>query len=1305
MRHIKSKSVIFFLSAFLIAASSFFTACDNFMNAGAIRKEIEEAIAYNNAQGCTIIFKAEIETGEFIGSLERTVKEGYETEVQFELNTDDYVFDKLEAVSQEDKKSSRADCVEIVEIERNDKKGRYKYTIKLLHHSDILIRPVCKKIPKLDSIAPESKKTFYSQDEEIKFSFNKPVDINSFGDFSCISIYTDDNVSLNQYFNFSTPVFSSDHKTLTIQTLPGNPILSPSDARSTLTVQVDYDFTTILDSEDGMSFKDKGTHAYKINKTSADLKPITISLQADPLYGHFLSSNVTNNYVDYSFDVQFQLNSTDYKFIRFEAVSSNNTSVILDCSEIGAVVFDEENGIYKAPVKITEQRNDIIIRPVCYMLPAVESYTPTDSNQLNYTNTSIVITFSMIMNMNPETIDEYLTILCDADVMNSYFEKSVTETGNKTILTLLPKAELLKNYITSKNPISILLDVSLPSDISAIKEGVVLPLKQDAKASFSVKYKPEIDSTPPGIQDFFATRHEITSKTAKNLSQNYKFELQTINDRWGWTPELITKNMTNDTIYLYGQFVHEKNTIKEVCVKETYMKNESSERSVETVYNAQNSNVEFFTDERGNTFFCVKHKFKGARAYDDTIHIDCYVTDNLGVNSESVSFSTYRKYPYLDDILYYNLYLSKDDIYDESVFDIAYYEENVKRFKISYDPHYDEDGAFIDYAAYMYYEDDEYDEESDDDIRQPNTEYKNYYDAYTFECDYIDKDGILKKNQPLTNDKDEMCFYIDLDVNSVNGLKVLLRVKDDVGNVVEKELVFPIPCVITNFSKNGNTATMTCAPSFQMENENLVLCSFMIWDLEEDKTPKKLIDETGGDTTELEIKFVSGKTYKMIPCYKQLVEYNCYLCGDISELSYTINSTINNAPDVEVVGEPICRKGRVVPNATTSGDKFYMDVIVNIAEDSWEHFDNIYLTYNQSRYYYPEIYFPKGETSVSFEREIGVMYNEDTIITVYGIIGTSRSTGIDCSISKFTGADYDYKSPNIEVERINPDCFEVTMTDYESGMDYGYIENILDENGNYKYTFPNTKPSANETTWSRRIKVWEIPSSDRIEAVGFDKKGNKGQGFGDYIQTVTREVPWYYRIGNKTSSSITIDSRDAYLTVFKMVGNEWQHVSDLAYGTKSVDYTTYPYYYYYRTTFNSSSCQNIFIRVLDTYYSPFSPCGYIWTGSQSNTGDYDLLLPNGSSKTSVGVSSDAPVFVQTYSTKLPYSECKDWAAAIWDSNNIKILGGKILTFSSSDHSSKRYSIPMDQIENGECYVVIAHFADGSTAMSEVMQKP
>ena len=129
MRYIKSKSNPFFLSFFLIIVTSLiFTSCDNFMNAGAIRKDIEDAIAFNNAQACDITLKMDSDKmGEFLGATQKTLHKGYAVEIQFEINTSEYRFETLEAVSFEDKSVSRNDCVKLTELERNDEKGKYKY--------------------------------------------------------------------------------------------------------------------------------------------------------------------------------------------------------------------------------------------------------------------------------------------------------------------------------------------------------------------------------------------------------------------------------------------------------------------------------------------------------------------------------------------------------------------------------------------------------------------------------------------------------------------------------------------------------------------------------------------------------------------------------------------------------------------------------------------------------------------------------------------------------------------------------------------------------------------------------------------------------------------------------------------------------------------------------------------------------------------------------------------------------------------------------------------------------------------------
>ena len=57
---------------------------------------------------------------------------------------------------------------------------------------------------------------------------------------------------------------------------------------------------------------------------------------------------------------------------------------------------------------------------------------------------------------------------------------------------------------------------------------------------------------------------------------------------------------------------------------------------------------------------------------------------------------------------------------------------------------------------------------------------------------------------------------------------------------------------------------------------------------------------------------------------------------------------------------------------------------------------------------------------------------------------------------------------------------------------------------------------------------------------------------------------------------------------------------------------------------------------------------------------------------------------------------------VWEHNH-KYIGDKIMQF-SENVTAKKYTIPLDEIESGDCYCVVVHFADGTSAASEVMCK-
>ena len=78
-----------------------------------------------------------------------------------------------------------------------------------------------------------------------------------------------------------------------------------------------------------------------------------------------------------------------------------------------------------------------------------------------------------------------------------------------------------------------------------------------------------------------------------------------------------------------------------------------------------------------------------------------------------------------------------------------------------------------------------------------------------------------------------------------------------------------------------------------------------------------------------------------------------------------------------------------------------------------------------------------------------------------------------------------------------------------------------------------------------------------------------------------------------------------------------------------------------------------------------------WPPQIKNTGDYDLILPNGSSKTSVAISSDAPVFA--YVLNSSYSAATSWTKEEWESKEYYYVdksSGKFLSLGPDNNIPK-----------------------------------
>ena len=1136
--------------------------------------------------------------------------------------------------------------------ESND--GIYRATVKFLKGADgIVIKPYCHLLPKVTQILPEFTASGVDQDSIIKIHFNKTVNPESFGDFSCVSVYSSEGSLKEEYFE--TPYFSSDNKVLFIQPKEGIHIIAP-DSGKKVDISVAVDFSDIKDA-DGLSLAQTEAHSYRIKESYGSQEKVKFLVKTVEGTGSFLSDGEKECTVGYTVDLQFTADKTNYKFVSLQAVSSADQSSRGEAVSFKLLESNEETGVYKVQVRIMENLGDILIQPLCLAYPAVTSYTPDKKDQENFANTPIEINFNMPMESAEAPFNfANVSLTVNGTSLASYFEKAFN--SEKTVLTITPKTDELINYITSKNVAFIEVKVALSESISVTNGEHILPLIQNKESTFTVKYKGEKDDTKPQKLEFFVTKKAMTLETASSIADDDKFLLETFVSNGTTNYDKAMKNYCPGTFYIFGKYYCNGRQIKSITVDGTeYTSN----------------NAEFSTDESGNILFCIKHT--GPYYFKDE-NIDFFVTDAIGNKSDTLSFTAYITTPrFTAGILMFNLWPE-----DFSNFTKEKYETERKKLKISYDPKLSDKNRFLwnSTDADFFYD------EGEKEYREGYDEafYKEYFDTFKFECEYKDDSGTLRHGT-FTNDKEKMVFLYELEnVEKLNSLKLKLSVTDRHQNQGETEITFPDKNIITSLGENTSGKTEI---KFQSTSETPGCSQFLI---QKEGEVLKAVD--------IGYNFIlkSGFLYKVIPCKYTQGSYNdqsynfdyYILAGDLGEETYTSTSTLSSIGNVELDGEPSFSR------SSESGYSNYMDITIKIKPDSWTKFDKIYV--NNETYS-----FNKNEYSLVLYHNayIPTMYTKATTFTVYGIKDKVRTSGTVCTIPQLTASDeYDYKGPEIKIERKNYDYFTVTMTDEDSGPDYANVLNLKKLDGTYKYVLNA------DNSFTIDVPIWEVAEQSdtsfedyyhnvKFTVKGYDKKENVKT---KEVQIRTEPVSRTYYELNKYSSSVW--RLDVFGTVAKLGYYTWQSSKWTDTLTKAIDRGDQVI---------DPLPSNTFIKVtLLEDYGPSSnvPSDYYYTGTW-NSGDYDLITPNGSSKDSVGISSDAPVFVQTLVTSLPYSDCSQWTPAKWELNR-RHLGEKMLTFSSSDKITKRYKIPLTEINSGECYCVIAHFANGTSTISQVWQK-
>lgn len=359
---------------FCIVLFSLF-GCNNFLDGSEFKEQLEKDIAYANAPFYEIRVECDEGTGTITTGtiLSKKVTDTFTVEFKIAAGVQFSSWKAYTRSSDGNLTELSSDYIHFDNSAESNSSGVYKANVSFLKAADkIIIKPLCLFLPKITAITPAMESSGCDQDTAIKISFNKKMDAESFGTFACISITSDEGTNLLDYFD--TPYFSSDYKNLYISPLGGidkeKLLIQPTSGTSTKNITVEVNFTGDQKDSDGIALTERASHKYKVNKNYGNLKEKTLVIQSNEAYGSFTNAGDKNCYVGYSIEVQFTVNTDEYSFEGLEAVSIADNSISRsDCVAFILLEKNEENGLYKYSVRLTEDAADILIRPVCIRLP------------------------------------------------------------------------------------------------------------------------------------------------------------------------------------------------------------------------------------------------------------------------------------------------------------------------------------------------------------------------------------------------------------------------------------------------------------------------------------------------------------------------------------------------------------------------------------------------------------------------------------------------------------------------------------------------------------------------------------------------------------------------------------------------------------------------------------------------------------------------------------------------------------------------------------------------------------------------
>ena len=1059
-------------------------------------------------------------------------------------------------------------------------------------------------------------------------------------------------------------------------------------------------------------------------------KNINVSIECKEDMGTIFPQPTFQSKLGYSFEIQFIPNTDNY-IIRdpaaiLKAVSRiDKTQSRADCVKFSVLeqsFEDKKSGIYRINVTVVKDADDILIQPDCIELPYVKAVYPSLENGNVAANTVITVDFNMSVE-HSNVLDKLMLLLSkDNSDIGSYFETPYLN-ESKTQIIIEPKPKALQKYITDVAKAAFVeIAINLEDNVVFNNGDLKMPLSAQGGKVFKMRFKPELETDAPTNHGFYVfTSKDTFNVKAARAYKGSKFATDEL-DIDNFDNDKILQNRTSGTVYIYGKYFDADSGVKTITLTETRTNDKNgdavSEDPIGPVFYTA-SDIEFLTDDSGYTEFCIPYTLQSP---DGAILLTIGAIDGCTNTSAKENKS---------------VVVVKDSGMDLSDLILNNSPSNLTKL------------FFIEKTTWVNEETEEedlyWDWDNDDYVNPINLNRKVVYkdliipsEQISFVIEYKDNNNVTsyvtlekevkeyvewKWNGAIGDYSIPLKDYLwtatltNFDEDKIAEKQIKLIVTDDAGNVTERIFSFPSQPKVARIEKKSNyyfyfTRRGTNDKVYLERDENGYISVYQAGE------NAAALNGPSGSTGIFTASFIREGLYG-----KKTEPFEIQDFSDLPVLS-----------DVEVTDISYDK-------TTVQG---LIDVTISVAEDSWDKYDDIYYICDGFRGESREairgaIHFNKDSLTSTFTTLTGDLFSAAQYsfyyITVFGVKDDSMSAGkkeypkltdfsyddVDPSLYAFST---DASSPNpyytvksfctenegeddetIDYLKLYSSVIACKASDGETGIDYITIKT--------SETTKEIKYTAEDYYYNGLfiIPFWDLNGTDSCRITVYDKAGNSTSE-DIVVEFINTPKPAYSnpaKIFGFSTSNLSEGAKKWDYTYFKWNDGEWEEVWNLRKDYASVtSFDGYAYSTVPTVANDEFITTNSMYKVIVKFenkdenhpnYGITYPA-YYWSGNNSS-GNRDYIIPK--TNRSVLISSDSAVFVQTLVTQRPYSECKDWSIDEWQTRRTSI-DEKIL-YCSESITTLKYDIPVeDKINKGECYVVVAHFANGSTDISEVFQK-